>query len=72
MPDTRGFGPDAQAEITMERILNTMQDGKFKGRFVKEWSYGKKWKLHFFFQEVRIGIQIDSVDDGTISQMKTL
>lgn len=47
------------AEKEFEDILNSLNEGVLKGRFVREWAFADKWILDFFFFENRLGIEID-------------
>ena len=48
-----------EAELILERILNTVNFGVLKGKFHREWAFGGKWILDFYFWEDRIGIEVD-------------
>lgn len=56
------------AEGEFERILNELDDGALKGRFVREWAFADKWILDFFFPEIRLGIEIDGSVHSTKEQ----
>ena len=47
------------AEIKLERILNSIEDGVLRGRFSREWVCGRRWIVDFFFPTVRLAIEVD-------------
>lgn len=47
------------AEIKLNEILNELNGGVLKGRFVCQWVFADKWILDFFFYENRLGIEVD-------------
>ena len=55
--DRRRGGTGAEREL--ERILNEVNGGVLRGRFQREWAYGGKWIIDFFFREVRLGIEVE-------------
>ena len=55
--ERRGGG--TKAERKLERILNEVSDGVLRGRFQREWAYGGRWVVDFFFREVRLGIEVE-------------
>jgi very-short-patch-repair endonuclease len=47
------------AERELERILNEVNGGALRGRFQREWAYGGRWIVDFFFRELRLGIEVE-------------
>ena len=47
------------AEKRLEEILKSLNNGVLKGKFHRQWTFGGKWILDFFFYENRLGIEID-------------
>jgi very-short-patch-repair endonuclease len=43
----------------LERILNEVSGGVLRGRFQREWAYGGRWIVDFYFREVRLGIEVE-------------
>jgi very-short-patch-repair endonuclease len=54
------------AEGTFAKILDELGGGALKRRYVREWAFADKWILDFYFDEVRLGIEVD----GSIHAMK--
>jgi very-short-patch-repair endonuclease len=48
-----------RAEAELDMILNSLNNGALQGRFVREWAFHDKWILDFYFDEVRLGIEVD-------------
>lgn len=57
------------AEKEFEAILNSLGDGVLRGKFHREWAYGR-WILDFFFWENRLGIEIDGGYHQSATQRK--
>jgi len=47
------------AENKLNQILNEVNQGVLKGKYQREWAFGGKWILDFFFYENRLGIELD-------------
>jgi len=47
------------AEKQLERILNEVNGGALRGRFQREWAYGGRWIVDFYFREIRLGIEVE-------------
>lgn len=56
--DSRRSG-GTRAEIELEHILLNVGSGWFRGRFQREWAYGGRWIVDFYFPEVRLGVEVD-------------
>lgn len=56
------------AEKELERVLNEVNGGALRGRFQREWAYGGRWIIGFYFQEVRLGIEVDGPDHRSLKQ----
>lgn len=56
------------AEAEFERILNELNDGVLRGRFMREWVCGNKWVVDFFFPEIRLAVEIDGEYHGSLAQ----
>ena len=48
-----------KSEIELERILNELSDGKLRDKFQREWAFGGRWIVDFYFHELRLGIEVD-------------
>ena len=46
------------AEKRLEQILNSLGGGALRGKFYREWAYGR-WIVDFFFWENRLCIEVD-------------
>lgn len=57
-----------RAELELERILRNVGGGAFRGRFRREWAYGGRWIVDFYFPEVRLGIEVDGSYHNTLQQ----
>ena len=57
-----------EAEMQLERILNEVNDGALRGRFQREWAYGGRWIIDFYFREVRLGIEVDGAYHRSLKQ----
>lgn len=57
-----------RAELELERILRSVGGGAFRGRFRREWAYGGRWIVDFYFPEVRLGIEVDGSYHNTLQQ----
>ena len=67
----RKTGTKAEKELT--KILTEINNGVLKGKFQREWVFGGKWALDFFFYENRLGIEIDdSYHDSHTQHMKDI
>ena len=55
--DRRRHGTAAEKEL--ERILNKINGGVLRGRFQREWAYGGKWIIDFYFSEIRLAIEVE-------------
>lgn len=52
-------GPNVSSSSQkLEEILNEASYGKFRGSFERDRAYCAKWRLNFFFEKVRLGIEI--------------
>jgi very-short-patch-repair endonuclease len=47
------------AESEFERIINSLYDGYFVGKFEREWAICGKWILDFYFPRYRFAVEID-------------
>lgn len=47
------------AESALARVLNRMDGGRLRGRFVAQWAFGGKWILDVYFPELRLGFEVD-------------
>jgi len=56
------------AERELERILNDVNGGILRGRYQREWAYGGRWIVDFYFREVRLGIEVDGPYHGPLKQ----
>lgn len=63
----RRFPTSAEAEL--DRILTGLNGGVLRGRFIREWAFDGKWILDFFFQGVRLGIEVDGSSHKLPAQM---
>ncbi|MHB8828510.1 MAG: TraR/DksA C4-type zinc finger protein [Syntrophales bacterium] len=57
------------AEAELQRILNELNNGILKGRFIREWAFEGHWILDFFFHEIRLGIEVDGPSHKLPAQM---
>ncbi len=57
-----------RAELELEHILCNVGGGMFRGRFQRDWEYGGRWIIGFYFPEVRLGIEIDGAYTNSSSQ----
>ena len=57
-----------RAKIMLEQILTKVNNGVLKGKFQREWVFGGKWFIDFFFHENRLGIETDGSYPQTPSQ----
>lgn len=57
------------AEAELERILNELNDGVLRGKFIREWAFGGQWIIDFFFNEIRLGIEVDGTSHKLPAQM---
>lgn len=48
-----------RAEAELARILNHLNHGALRGRYFREWAFAEKWILDFYFDEIRLGIEVD-------------
>jgi very-short-patch-repair endonuclease len=55
--DRRRHGTAAEKEL--EGILNKINGGVLRGRFQREWTYGGKWIIDFYFSEIRLAIEVE-------------
>ncbi len=62
----RRLGTPAEKEL--ERILNEVNGGVLRGRFQREWAYGGRWSIDFYFREVRLGIEVDGPYHRSLKQ----
>jgi len=53
----RRYGTAAEKEL--DRILNEVNGGALRGRYQREWAYGGRWIVDFYFREVRLGVEVD-------------
>jgi very-short-patch-repair endonuclease len=65
--DSRRSG-GTRAEIVLEHILLNVGGGMFRGRFQREWAYGGRWIVDFYFPEVRLGVEVDGGYHNHIAQ----
>lgn len=56
--DHRRTNP-TQAEAEFSRILNALNDGVLRRKFVREHIISGKWIVDFFFPEIRLAIEVD-------------
>lgn len=56
------------AERALRNILNGLNGGVLKGRFVEQHVISGKWIVDFFFPEVRLAIEVDGSYHNSISQ----
>lgn len=47
------------AEAELMSILNSLNDGVLRGKFVREHVISGKWIVDFFFPEIRLAIEVD-------------
>ena len=52
------------AELELERILNRLNEGVLRGRFVRRWPCGRNLIFDFYFPE--IGLALDISDERTL------
>jgi very-short-patch-repair endonuclease len=64
--DRRRAATPAEAEF--ERILNSLNGGVLRGRFLREWVCGTKWIVDYFFPEIRLAVEIDGGYHKPLSQ----
>lgn len=65
--DSRRSG-GTRAENELEHILLNVGGGKFRDRFQREWAYGGRWIVDFYFPEVRLGVEVDGGYHNHIAQ----
>jgi len=51
-----------RAEARFAEILDSLGDGALRKRYFREWAFADRWILDFYFDEIRLGIEVD----GTI------
>lgn len=60
-----------QAEAELQRILISLNGGALRGKFKREHILSGKWIVDFFFEEIRLAIEVDgSVHDSPIQRAK--
>jgi very-short-patch-repair endonuclease len=59
------------AEKEFESILNSLNNGVLRRRFLTQWDFADKWILDFFFPENRLGIEVDGSVHQTAEQRAT-
>jgi len=57
------------AEKRLEQILNSLGGGALRGKFYREWAYGR-WIVDFFFWENRLCIEVDGPYHRTPHQIR--
>jgi very-short-patch-repair endonuclease len=57
-----------RAEKELEAILNSLNHGILKGRFITQWAFAERWILDFYFHEIRLGIEVDGSVHQTAHQ----
>jgi len=40
-------------------VLNEVGGGVLRSQFQREWAYGGRWIVDFYFHEIRLGIEVD-------------
>ena len=55
--DRRVHGTRAEQEL--ERVLNEVGGGVLRDQFQREWVYGGRWIIDFYFREIRLGVEVD-------------
>ena len=58
------------AEAELERILNGLNGGVLRGKFKRERAVSGKWIVDFFFQEIRLAIEVDGSIHLTKDQLE--
>jgi len=49
------------AEEALAQILTRAGGGRLRRKFVRQWAFGGRWILDFYFPDERIGIEVDGV-----------
>lgn len=57
------------AEKRLEQILSSLGEGALRGKFHREWVFGR-WIVDFFFWENRLGIEVDGPYHRTVRQIR--